>query len=75
MKALFFTLLKTFPFWAVPLAIVFAEIGRHFRRRRNSLEIPMWFLVGFLGLLTLLWLIFRGDLHAEKWARLLLGDL
>lgn len=72
MTSLVFLAARVFPFWAVPLAIVLADVGRHFRRRRDKRQFLFFGLAGSFIILTLLWAIFRGDKNSEEWVRLLL---
>ena len=71
--SLFFLALRLYPFWAIPLALVMGELGWYFRRKGKKQQWFCWSMVGFLGLTTLLWLIFRGDLYADRWSRAILG--
>jgi len=69
----FITVIKIFPFIAGGLIAVLLQIGVHFRRRRDKTQWVFFSPAGFLALLILLWLVFRGDLHASTWAKSLWG--
>ncbi|MBN22272.1 MAG: hypothetical protein CL678_13405 [Bdellovibrionaceae bacterium] len=64
-----FSLARIFPFWALPLAFVLAELGVYFRRRNSSSQFVCWGMVAFLGILTICWFIFRGDLNSDYWIK------
>jgi hypothetical protein len=66
-------MLKTFPFWAVPLAIILFEVGFFYKRRRSDAKVVFFGASGFLICLALAWLVLRGDLHAEAWVRAMQG--
>ena len=66
-----YALVRFYPVWALPLALLIGEVGIHLRRRKSRLQNYCWFWVGFLGLTTLLWIVFRGDLNSDKWVRFL----
>lgn len=67
-----FILFRFFPYWAFPLSIVVFELGRHFHRKRSSHQWAFFSMAGALGLLTLVWFGFRGDLHSDEWVRALM---
>lgn len=69
-----FLAFRTYPYWAIPVALVFGQIGIHFRRRQ-SLYFAFWFGISF-GLIVVGagWVFFRGDLHSDQWLRWVLGD-
>ncbi|MCM2322176.1 MAG: hypothetical protein NDJ90_02835 [Oligoflexia bacterium] len=64
-----FLLARTFPWWAVPMALVVGQLTVFFWRRRS----PMRFFFGGATLTLLfsaaLWIIYRGDLHSDRWVR------
>ena len=70
---LFYTMMRLFPFWAVPLALVCGEIGMFYYRKQSWIRYYIWSVGGFLVLATLLWLIFRGDLYSDQWMNYLTG--
>jgi hypothetical protein len=61
---------RTFPIWAVALAIALFPAVLHFRRRRKKLTFLLWgAFSGALVGLAITWIVMRGDLHAETWVR------
>lgn len=69
-----FLLARIYPYWAIPLVAVLAQIAIFFRRRRHALLYSVVGLMGLLFLGLLAWAFFRGDLHSDEWVRALLGD-
>ncbi|MEK7689695.1 MAG: hypothetical protein AAB425_01600 [Bdellovibrionota bacterium] len=69
-----FILAKSFPFWAIAISIACVDIGRYYRRLRRNTQHVYWGSVILLGVLTLLWIFFRGDLHSDKWVKAVIGD-
>lgn len=69
---LLFALLRFYPYWALPLALVIGEIGVHLRRRKSPLQKYCWAWVGILGFTTILWFAFRGDVNSDKWVKALM---
>lgn len=67
-----FALARFFPFWALPLGFVIAELGWFFRRRGSRLQYACFSGVGFLFVFFVLWVVFRGDLHSDQWVRRLM---
>ena len=70
---LFGLMLKTFPFWAVPLAFILFEVGFFYKRRKSEARVVFFGASGFLVVLALTWVVMRGDLHAEAWVRAMQG--
>ncbi len=68
------TFLKIFPFFAIGLAAVLAQIGVHYRRRNQPAQWVFFSPAGFLAFLALLWLVFRGDVNSVIWAKTLFGQ-
>lgn len=68
---LFYVLLKSFPYYAVPSVVILIELARHFRRRASRAQYLCLAIAGGLVLLVISWFIFRGDLNAEHWAKAL----
>jgi hypothetical protein len=65
-------LLNLFPYWGAGLILVCAELAIFFRRRKSRLWKPFVGLGGFLGLMILFWLIFRGDKQSALWVQRLI---
>lgn len=62
------TLVRFFPYWALPVAFVFAEVGLFARRhQRRGLDLAAFGVALCLVILTGLWLFKRGDLYAMEW--------
>jgi hypothetical protein len=67
-----FVAFRFYPYWALPLGLLFFEMGVHFRRRKMPIQWACWSGFSILFGLTLLWFVFRGDLNSDEWARALL---
>ncbi len=65
--------LRYYPYWAIPLALIIGELGIHFRRRKKSAQWNFFAVSAALFVGLVLWLVFRGDLNSNSWARTLLG--
>jgi uncharacterized membrane protein len=68
-----FALARLYPFWAVPFAIVVAQLGLFFRRKARASQWSCWAVSFFLMLGVALWIAFRGDLHSDEWVRAILS--
>jgi drug/metabolite transporter (DMT)-like permease len=61
---------RFFPYIALPLVLVFFELGVHFKRRnRRGWQALCW--GGSVMLIALMgtWFAFRGDIHSDTWVR------
>ena len=68
-----FTIFRFYPYWALPVALIFAELARHFHRRGKFAK---WYCLGMVGLLfalTIVWFVYRGDLNSDAWVRSMSG--
>ncbi len=74
MRTFVFFIARFYPFFALAFALLFFDLGRHFRRRKDRRQWGFWAVCGFFLLTTLLWLVFRGDMNSEKWVRQVLGS-
>ncbi|MCC7441667.1 MAG: hypothetical protein IT285_08540 [Bdellovibrionales bacterium] len=63
------TLLRLYPFWAVPLGLLLIEIGVFLKRRRTSGHIQSWVGAGFLLATSIAWMVMRGDRYSDDWLR------
>ncbi len=67
MRFLYFVI-KFMPYWAIPLGLIFAEMGMIFRRRGNrSLRNRMFVVAGMFFLLTIFFFVFRWDVSLYPW--------
>jgi len=66
-----FMLARTFPFWSVPLIVIFLQVGLFFKRRREWMQYICWFLGTLFIIALAAWFFFRGDLNSEMWIRTL----
>lgn len=65
-----FSTLRFFPYWALPLVLVFFETGVYFKRRLlKKRQLLCWAVSGGLILLIGVWFFYRGDLHSDRWVR------
>ena len=63
-------LVRFFPFWAVPLALVFFELGiYHFNRRERSMFVTFFASSGFFVILSILWIVFEGYWRAGPFVK------
>lgn len=54
-------LVRYFPFWAIPLALVMFEVGTYHHNRRERIPTVFFFgLCGSMVITSILWLIFEG---------------
>ncbi len=68
-----YNLVRFFPYWAVPLAIVLVDLGIYFRRKKKPSYRWVLFLSAVLVILSLVWVITRGDRNADRWVGKFLG--
>ena len=67
MKAGLTLALNLFPYLGVGLIIVCIELAIFYRRRKSKIWKSFVGLGGFVGLMILLWLGFRGDRDSALW--------
>ena len=59
-----------YPVLAIPAALGALQVAIHFKRRNRRTPMALLFVAAAFCILTSLgWVIFRGDLHSEAWAR------
>jgi hypothetical protein len=69
MRFLYFAI-KFFPYWSIPLGLIFGEMGMIFRRRGNrKLRNRMFQISGFFLILTVFFFVFRWDMTLFPWIR------
>ena len=74
MRFIYFAI-KFLPYWAIPLALIFAELGILVKRRmRPDLMRAFYFISSFFVLLTILFFVFRWDITAYPWMRERMDD-
>lgn len=57
----FLFLVRLLPFWAVPTAVVFFELGiYHYNRRERFAYSAFFAIAGFLTVASIIWLVFEG---------------
>lgn len=61
------TLLRYYPFWALPLAFVMVEVALSFRRKKKTSQHYFWVIAGILVISSIAWLAFRGDKKSDRW--------
>ena len=66
--------LRFFPILAVALSVVSMQFVVYYRRRANKTYYFYMGFIVFLILLSLIWVVFRGDLHSDEWLRALSSD-
>ncbi len=70
---LIFASVRLFPYFAFPIAIILAEVGRHYRRKHSPKQWTCWGVAFGLMLLTVLWVVFRGDVNSDHWVKAVIG--
>ena len=61
--------LRIFPFVAFAIILTSIQFGLFFRRKNS---VNQWYAFGiatFFAILTVLWIVYRGDLHSDRWVR------
>ncbi len=67
---LIYLLARLYPYWAVPIAVVFVEMGMYYRRKKNkNMQAAAWFISAYLVFSSLIWVLFRGDQNSDIWIR------
>jgi hypothetical protein len=70
-----FSVVRFFPYWALPVVLVLAETAL-FAKRRNRRKL-MWgcvfFVFVFLGVIGS-WFIYRGDVNSNQWVKDFVGE-
>ena len=62
------TLLRYYPFWAFPLALLLGELTLYYRRKGKKRQQYVMFTLCFLLFATgVTWLVFRGDKNSDHW--------
>jgi TctA family transporter len=69
-----FLLARIYPFWALPMAIVLAQLAIFFRRRESGLQYSSMAGVVLLTAGIFAWFFFRGDIHSDDWVRTIFGS-
>jgi hypothetical protein len=60
-----------FPVLAIPAALGAIQLAIHFKRRKQRQPMVFLFLVALCCMLaSAAWIFFRGDLHAQRWAKI-----
>jgi len=67
------TFLRFYPFIGLALMLGLIEIGRHFRRLRDSRQWLFFLPAGFVFVTIMIWIFFRGDIHSDQWLKSLFG--
>jgi hypothetical protein len=67
-----FAMFRFFPYWGLPLVLVFFETGVYFKRRLlTRRQLMCWAASGILILMIGAWFFYRGDIHSDRWVRTL----
>lgn len=72
---LIYTVMRFFPWWALPMAFVIGELGVFFRRRASRAQFACFGVAGMLVLCALAWIFLRGDLHSDRWVSAVFGGV
>lgn len=70
----FITLARIYPYWAIPVAIIFAEIAYFYKRRKSPHQFIFWMASATFILGLVLWLIYRGDINSDVWVQSWIGS-
>jgi hypothetical protein len=69
----FLYLVRFYPFWAVPLALVFFEMGTYYYNRRERIGFLFFYGITAMFIITsILWLVFEGYWRAGPFVKSLL---
>jgi hypothetical protein len=66
-----YALVRFFPYWALPVALIVAELGRFYRRRQSQNQYWCWTASVALIVFTVFWFVLRGDQNSDNWVRAL----
>jgi energy-coupling factor transporter transmembrane protein EcfT len=66
-----FSMVRFYPYWALPVAIIAAETGFYFRRREKPVRFYFFAFSALLVLGLAGWFFFRGDVNSDAWVRAL----
>jgi len=58
---------RIYPFIGIGLLVLTLQLGIYYKNKSPGLKWAMWCSTGFFGLTSILWVIFRGDLHSDQW--------
>ncbi|MFN7684091.1 MAG: hypothetical protein ACK5QT_01585 [Oligoflexia bacterium] len=73
MTRLLYNLMFYYPVWAMPLSFAFFQIALYLRGRGSKLRFAFW-AAGLIILGSAVgWILFRGDIHGERWLKDVLG--
>lgn len=68
-------LIRYFPFWAIPFALVCFELGvYHYNRRERASTIAFFGAAGVFAIGSILWLIFEGYWRAGPFVKRFFDD-
>jgi len=60
-----------YPVLAIPAALGAVQLALHFKRKKKRPPMVFLFMVALFCVLTsATWMFFRGDLHAQRWAKI-----
>ena len=68
-----FAILRYYPLIAIPLAGVLAELAYFMKRKGSSLQYVYWGISILLVVTSVLWGVYRGDIHSDQWLKDLTG--
>ncbi|NDF14203.1 hypothetical protein EB061_02630 [bacterium] len=67
--SLLFLLIKVYPAFGLVLGLLFFDLARTLKRGANKAWIGVIGLSGLCFATAVLWVMFRGDRHADQWYR------
>jgi hypothetical protein len=70
-----FSLIRFFPYWALPLVLMGFETGVYYKRRnRKKSQFICWGVSGVLMVSICIWFLYRGDVHSDRWVQSFLNN-
>ena len=70
-----FAMVRFFPYWALPIALVLLETGVYFKRwKRWKPQFLCWGIAVVFLLAIGTWFFYRGDMNSDQWVRMMTGD-
>ena len=67
-----FVIAHFYPVLAIPASLAAVQLAIHFKRQKKRSPMAFFFMGALFMLLTSgAWIFFRGDLHSQQWAKIL----
>jgi len=72
---IFYLIGHIYPFFAIPVIVIFAELGIFFKRRVSKFQYFFWVWIVTLSMGIVGWVVFRGDIHSDQWVRYVIESI